>query len=299
MKNVYRILALLITSTILFSCKKEESVTPSGITNIQVTPMPGSIKITWEKQEPITFEYIKVTYFDKLKKKEMLRLASSFSNEIIIPNTRKKFGEYKFTLQPVSVTGEEGQVYTIEGISGIAPATYQFTQADDAKKVELNTSIVSTNAQEPTEGPIANLFDGNTGTFFHSIWSKTIGEPHHIQVNLPTAIQGFKYTFATRHNGDGGGDVKRMKVEVSNDGTNWEEVAVQAFELGTNAANDRRREFTASPILLGTKYTMFRFTPLARRSADPIRNSWFNMSEFNFFEEPVLIIDPEAPADGD
>lgn len=300
MKKVYVLLTISIAFLVLVSCRKDEQeVKPSGINNLQYEELPGQIKITWDKEMPVTFEYLKITYFDKLKKKEMLRLASAFSNEIIIPNTRRKYGEYEFKIQPISAAGVEGQEYFIKAISGVAPATYQFTEADDAVKVELSSDMLQTNAQETQEGPIVNLLDGDTGTYFHSAWSRAIGEQHYFQVNLAEPIQGFKFDIATRHNGNGDGDVKRMKVEASNDGVTWEEVAIQSYELSTNANSDRRRKFSGNPVLMSEKYSKLRFIPLARRGADPLKRSWFNMSEFVLFNEPVLIIDPEAPAEGD
>ena len=40
--------------------------------------------------------------------------------------------------------------------------------------LELTADMLGTNAQEPSEGAIANLLDGNTGTFFHTRWSGTV-----------------------------------------------------------------------------------------------------------------------------
>ncbi|MDO5105661.1 discoidin domain-containing protein [Capnocytophaga sp.] len=292
---------MLVASLTLVACKKDEpKINPSGIKNLQSEELPGQIKITWEKEEPVTFEHLRFTYFDKLTKKEVLRLASIYSNEIIIPNTRKKYGEYEFKIQPVSATGTEGQVYTFKATSGAAPATYQLTEGDDAVKVNLSVDMLETNAQEPSEGHIANLIDGNNYTYFHTKWSGSpINAQHYFQINLTESLQGFKFNISTRHNGNGSGDVKRMKVEASNDGETWVEVGIQTYDLASRAADDRRRTFNGNPILMNAKYSKLRFTPLARRNADPLNKSFFDMGEFSLFNEPVLITDPEAPAEGD
>ena len=143
--------------------------------------------------------------------------------------------------------------------------------------------MLSTNAQEPLEGPIANLVDGKVNTYFHSAWSISINEPHYFQLDLKKGIEGFRYDFSTRHNGDGGGDVKRMKIEASNDGITWIEVATHSYTLpGSRGATVNGQEVTMDNV-----YTKLRFTPLARRSADPINNSWFNMSEFYLYEKNI------------
>ncbi len=60
--------------------------------------------------------------------------------------------------------------------------------------------MLSTNAQEPSEGPIANLLDGNVETFFHSLWSSTINEKHYIQVTLPETYSKVWIRYCNRHN---------------------------------------------------------------------------------------------------
>ena len=89
-----------------------------------------------------------------------MRTASIYADSIEIPDTRKKFGEYQFSVQTVSPTGDKSAVQTISKVSEPALPTFVSTQ------IALTAADLSTNAQEPTEGPIANLLDGNTGTFF-------------------------------------------------------------------------------------------------------------------------------------
>ncbi|MCM1029639.1 MAG: DUF1735 domain-containing protein [Pseudoflavonifractor sp.] len=88
-------------------------------------------------------------------------------------------------------------------------------------------SSYSTNDQEPSEGIIDNLFDGNTGTFFHSTWSAAATSESHdpvygsyIQFNLASPISGLSFDFTTRANGNGGAP-DEVHIYVSNDGQNW------------------------------------------------------------------------------
>lgn len=53
--------------------------------------------------------------------------------------------------------------------------------------IPLTADMLSTNAQEASEGPIANAIDGNFGTFFHSDWHGNVSDPHYFQVTLPKA----------------------------------------------------------------------------------------------------------------
>lgn len=64
-------------------------------------------------------------------------------------------------------------------------------------KYPLKESMLSSNATEPSEGSLANLLDGDVGTYFHSAWSVSIAEDHYVQVTLPTALSkvcSFSYT---------------------------------------------------------------------------------------------------------
>lgn len=67
-------------------------------------------------------------------------------------------------------------------------------------RIPITAAMLSTNAQEPSEGPIANLLDGNVETFFHSLWSSTINEKHYIQVTLPETYSKIWIRYCNRHN---------------------------------------------------------------------------------------------------
>lgn len=67
-------------------------------------------------------------------------------------------------------------------------------------RIPITAAMLSTNAQEPSEGPIANLLDGNVETFFHSLWSSTINEKHYIQVTLPETYSKVWIRYCNRHN---------------------------------------------------------------------------------------------------
>lgn len=88
-------------------------------------------------------------------------------------------------------------------------------------------SSYSTNDQEPSEGPLENLFDGNVGTFFHSTWSATATDVTHdpvygsyVQFNLAAPLQTISFDFTTRANGNSGAPVD-VDLYISNDGQNW------------------------------------------------------------------------------
>lgn len=73
-------------------------------------------------------------------------------------------------------------------------------EAHEYVKLDLSLAAVYTNAQEPEEGPIAGMFDGNLSTFFHSPWSQEIGYPQYIVVDLGESVSTFKFETIARSN---------------------------------------------------------------------------------------------------
>lgn len=296
MKKIFLYAILGVVALLAFEGCKEDvpQIQPSRISNIEATSLPGQIRLSWTREEPVTYHYVKVTYFDRLEKKDMIRLASSYTDTILIPNTRAKFGEYEFTLQPFSSTDTPGDIHKISAVSGPAIATYVLTDGP-VTEIPLTVDMLSTNAQEPHEGPIANCLDRDPNTFFHTVWSRTLNELHYFQVNLSKAERAISFAYQGRHNNNVG-DIKRVRIEGSNDGETWHDAKVHSFDpLPSGNGNI----LTSGRILFDNEYKKFRFTPLARRNADPINNSWFYFAEFFLYSAPYTIIDPEAPAEGD
>jgi len=60
--------------------------------------------------------------------------------------------------------------------------------------------MLSSNAIEPSEGSLANLLDGDIGTYFHSAWSVSIADKHYVQVKLPVSTKTFRFTYTNRSN---------------------------------------------------------------------------------------------------
>lgn len=86
----------------------------------------------------------------------------------------------------------------------------------------------STNDQERSEGPLKNLFDGNTGTFFHSTWSET---PNHdseygvyVDVEFYDEHHELSFDFTTRSSGNAGAP-EEVDLYTSADGITWNKLA--------------------------------------------------------------------------
>ena len=132
MKNTFKYYAgmLLIGVTLAnISCSSDEDgITPAEITNLTAESTSGRIVLRWDTPEDAGIRYIEVNYYDPLQKKDVMRTASIYADSIEIPDTRKKFGEYQFSVQTVSPTGDKSAVQTISKVSEPALPTFVSTQ---------------------------------------------------------------------------------------------------------------------------------------------------------------------------
>ena len=284
MKNTFKYYAgmLLIGVTLAnISCSSDEDgITPAEITNLTAESTSGRIVLRWDTPEDAGIRYIEVNYYDPLQKKDVMRTASIYADSIEIPDTRKKFGEYQFSVQTVSPTGDKSAVQTISKVSEPALPTFVSTQ------IALTAADLSTNAQEPTEGPIANLLDGNTGTFFHTAWSVNIPAPHWMQVNLKEEITGsYKFYYAPRNNGNS--KPTDFDLMGSTDGTNWfliRNFTKDADGLPVTSTGTFTYEIYDAP----QPFSQIRMVVNATNTS----SIFWTMSEFKFYS--VSVTDPEA-----
>lgn len=245
--------------------------------------LPGQIRLSWEAPEG-DYAYLQVKYYDPLLKQDICKIASNSTTEMLIENTRARFGEYTFYLQTFNSSHQGSEVREIKARSGVAPATV----TEKRSKVAVVANQLSTNAQEPTEGPISNLIDGKGNTFFHTRWSSPqIALPHYIQVDFKEEHEDFAIYYQNRGDDTWTTNARPSVVElqISNDRQSWETV-----ETLTGLPNGHGKEYTSTFVTPGKKYTSFRFLVTATSG----NTSYFNIAEFAFYDVNIDIYDPET-----
>jgi hypothetical protein len=101
-----------------------------------------------------------------------------------------------------------------------------------AEIIPLNADMIDAWTQETSEGPMENLVDGDTGTYWHSAWSSEVEPlPHWIQINFQeaTTIGGMNYTF--RQPSGITDRPNHWDIQVSDDGSNWSTVWTSKSDL--------------------------------------------------------------------
>lgn len=286
------LLVAAMATTMLASCDDKLEVFetvgymghPAMVENIVATSLPGQIQLEWEAPSG-DFAYMKINYYDYLQKKEVYHIVSKGTTELLIDETRARFGEYAFTFQTFNANDEAGESKMIKALSGSAPATNTLVSRS---QFALQTSQLSTNAQEPSEGPIRNAVDGNVNSFFHTRWSSPqIPLPQWIQVDFTEEHQNFIVGYVNRYDNTWTSEGRPSVVELqtSNDGENWTTVGTLSG-LPTAA----KSEYTSTYVMPEEPFTYFRFTVTSTSGS----TKYWNIAEFYFYDAEVEIYDPET-----
>ncbi len=144
--------------------------------------------------------------------------------------------------------------------------------------------------QSGDEGNVGNLLDGNGGTFFHSNWGNTTapadGLDHHLTVELGSAhIEDFKFYYKAR-SGNGLGDYpKTIKVQGSNDGDNYNDIAIVEPRNGNGGVIENGAEWTSDVLGDGNSYTYLRFMVTATTTNKKTDGHiYWHMAEFDLLK---------------
>lgn len=254
---------------------------PSKVANITSEALPGEIKLKWGIPADSNYYYLQIKYYDFLTEKEITQVASVYTDSLIIPNTRAKYGDYDFKFQTFNGRHEGGEVISLKARSGIAPITESFVST----KIPLVASQLSTNAQEPTEGAIANLLDGNSNTFFHTRWSSPqMDLPHYIDIKLTEPLTNFSFYYQNRNGSQVGPE--NLAILISNDGQNWTQIS----NLTSGLPSGSKAEYSSEVIRNSTPFTYLRFS-ITKTFED---KKYFNMAELVLYRVVINTYDPEA-----
>lgn len=307
--NKINIVTLIIALFLLVACdtpngieKPEGSVSPGSIENVTVdTNTPGQMVIRWDANEPEGSEllYVKAEYYDPYTKKDVVRLGSTYADSLLIPGTFVAGGEYTFKLTPVSRTLNEGTSTTVSAKSTPLPIIYTLIN----NEVELTADMLATNAQEPSEGPIASSVDRDNGTFFHSAWSVGVNGRHNFQLNLKKELTLARICIQARSDVHTSNVPYDCYLYTSPDGNNWTQVeGTYYFPKPSNGKEKTYLTLYQGPaetdtyhkedliLPAGTKH--IKFEVMSNHDGD----AFFNFSEIYLYQIEYKTFDREADA---
>lgn len=147
-------------------------------------------------------------------------------------------------------------------------------------RIPITAAMLSTNAQEPSEGPIANLLDGNVETFFHSLWSSTINEKHYIQVTLPETYSKVWIRYCNRHNNANNSLLYfYLYTGTSNDNLEF----YKMYGWDTDGLKYGKAEWSTVSAELSTPQSVFRIEEYRTLAGQANGIHFFSMSELEMY----------------
>ena len=144
--------------------------------------------------------------------------------------------------------------------------------------------------QSGEEGKISKLLDSDGSTFFHSNWGSTTapadGLDHHFTIELgdDKAITNFKFYYKAR-SGSGLGDYpKTIKVQGSNDGTNYVDIKIVEPRNSNGGIIENGAEWTSAVLTDGVAYKYLRFmVTVTTTNKKKDGHIYFHMADFELY----------------
>lgn len=285
MKRIYSIIGIMmLVLCVLTACNEDTPVVPGNIANLRAEAREGSVWLNWEVPTDSSYLYIRLNYQHPVTGEKFTQNLSVYVDTVLIKGMLAKDGEYTFTLQTVSVTDDvNSEVNTIQ----CRALPVQPTVAKKTEKVELTVDNVSTNAQQPSEGPIADLIDGNPKTYFHSKWSPPVpAAPHWIDIALPEPLEKFEFLTWYRGGQAGGNSPSVITLLGSNDNATWEDIAT----VTDNHSLPKDKPFVSPVMECEKTYKYIRY----RCDDTPDKNIYFHLGEMQINKVWYDIYDPEG-----
>lgn len=186
---------------------------------------------------------------------------------------------------------EEADAYYKKGLaykSDATPGDYPAT----VDGLLTHVQQLSTNAQEPTEGKIGNLIDGNLKTYFHTTWS--VANPdveyHCLNVDLEKAVSAVTMKYAKRFNSHSNGLPSKVHIFTSNDSVNWVSQGIVKFAFTDSATIDGSKVAnfigrTSAAFKNGEKYRYLRLQVEQNQGGSRTNgNLYFFLGELRIYE---------------
>lgn len=285
----YWLMAVALTTTI-GSCS-EDGIPPTSLdaTTITTKSGPGTVTLYWNIPDSANYYYVRVNYSIP-DEGERMKSASVYSDSLQVDNLLARYGAIDFAVCTVSRDGTESETYHISAQAEPAEKTVEVV---GETQLTLSADGLYTDNQEKQEGPIANLIDGKTSTFFHMSWSAPTPFPHYIVVDVQKEISAFKFAYTTRNNANND-NPKTMNVYASNSFNKTYDTAANGAtliaELDGSQLPSGVSSYTSENYITGGSYRYIWFEVTSSYSG----SKWIALAELSITELETEIFDPEA-----
>lgn len=281
-----------IIALVLTGCNSSDDsiAAPTDVTNISAEPRIGGALVKWDIPADGDYTYVQISYLKNGK--EVVEKASKYTDTLMVKGLINK-EEFTFDIKAVNETPssfQPGSMLTSNNVRPIKRSPDITYYPEQLEKLEVIDDMIDTYTQETSEGPKANLVDGNPATYWHSAWSgETAPLPHWIQVNFdePTEMGAIKYWF--RNPGSDSGRPKQWGLETSEDGITWTRVWTSKDNLPI------ADPATAKLLPFDKNYTSKHFRVMILKNGSM---AFAHLGEIEFHKMDSRIVDKEEEAEG-
>lgn len=265
--------ACIALATVTAACQEDEGYVPVSLeqSTLSYKAGAGSVTLFWDIPAEADYKFIRCDYTTPVG--DRMRTASIYSDSLLVDNLLHAYGVIDFHLTTVSEDGTDGSTVTIQAQADAAEKTVSVI---GSTQLTLSADGLWTDNQESTEGPLANLVDGDESTYFHMSWSNPTAFPHYIVVDLGKEVSGISFTYVCRDHTNCN-NPQEMEVYGSStfDGVTFDETAFDAALLAS---------LSDLPAEQGASYTSAQYT-----ANEPFRYLWLKvLSEVNGYEYVAL-----------
>lgn len=294
MKRIILYASLIFAIGVFNACSEDETVVDYDfqVSNLIAEPSEGAITLRWDEPQLSDLFMLKVDFYNIREKKNYVMNKSAYADSLTISGLLARDGDYTFRLTAVNAAGQESSAYS-EVKCTCLPVQPTITVTSNEVEATMLDNY-ATNAQEPSEGPLKDLFDGNNSTFFHTPWSSPTTFPAWVQIEVSQPVNGAK--FYTINRGNGSGSPGYVEILGSNDGEIW----TKLYEFSGEDIPRTDQGRYDSPLIYNaeapeTHYKFFRYNVTESYGGC----GYWNMAEmaWEFYEVTQVVYDPENETD--
>ena len=284
MKNITYLILCSFAFLILSRCQKDDLPIPNSVSSITSSPRVGGVVVKWVLPSDTNMRYIQVRY---LKNGRVIKTnASTYSDTCLITGLLNKF-DYTFEVQAFNKNDVGGAILSagpVKPIRRTIDTTYTYTN------LPLTDAMIGTFTQETSEGPKANLTDGNIATYWHSAWSgATAPLPHWIQISFGTDVLFGGFQYWMRQSTTTGPRPNQWDVQKSTDGITWTTQWTSLPNLAVDPVASMFQQLVTKPI----KSSYIR----CRILTNPGGVNYTNLGEFKVLGATLITVDREKEAE--
>ena len=184
------------------------------------------------------------------------------------------------------------RITQVETAAAIPPRPAGNTEK--ATRLDLTAAMLSSNYASPwANEALANLVDGNPGTYFHTVWGEGLDESvvPYVDIVLPEALKTFKFDYLTRASSTNNMP-SVFTLLTSTDGMTWSELHTFTETDGVPQSGAAQR-FQSNTLTAATPFTHLRL-----RCDKSTRRNYLVLAELNLYavEQVAVPATPGTPA---